>query len=127
MSPLGCLDTYITFNVEQIPDLKQKAYVAKLIGKHPTYRYKRLFCNLTGTHTKIKNKPVIRYTADVDDYGVYECCIKFFWKDSKDYIIRRRTFFCMYDGERYDINSSQVLPAIEWIHRYLRDYNSDAV
>lgn len=62
------LDTWYECDVLDLPKTKVKVYVAKIIGKHPEYVFKRDFVHLT----RRKKAAHWHYIADVDNYGVYE-------------------------------------------------------
>lgn len=92
--------------------------MAKILGKHPEYMFKRQFVHLTCR----KMGAIWHYVADVDDYGVYECCIKRYEdKPNGTFLGQTRTWFLMFDGVRYNILRKEgVLPTWESLRQYLR-------
>ena len=62
------------------------------------------------------------YTANVDNYGVYECSVKRV-EDMPDGLMlgRTRSWFIMFDGERYDLPAGKVKGAYLWLRDYLRN------
>ena len=111
------LDTFYEFDVLEIPNTRVQAYVDNIIGRHPKYVYKRKFTHLT----RRKKPGGYRYVADVEYFGVYEQSVKRY-EDIPDgeLIERTRSWFVMYDGERYDIFSWNVMVAVLWLREYLR-------
>ena len=111
-------DSFYDFFVKDIPDACTKVYVAKILGKHPEYKYRREFVPLK----QYAASDGFDYIADVDDFGVYECSVKRY-KDGPDGILveRDRTWFMMFDGVAYKLRAELVMDTWRWLENFLED------
>ena len=121
---------YYGFEVKAIPNAHHRAYMAKIICSHPEYILDRQFLDLR----RITKDDGWYYSADLEDFGVYEYSVKWFSdqktdKDSDGYLYRYRGWFVQIDGfvHHYIKERKDVLPELRKLKRFLREIEgSDA-
>ena len=112
------MDSTYEFYVKEAPDTCAKVYVAKILGGHPDYIYRREFAPLT----QFTTPGGFHYMAEVDDFGVYECSVKRYEDEPDgDLVERDRTWFMMFDGVAYQLKPELVMDTWRWLENFLED------
>ena len=116
---MGMEKTLYEFKVDKRPGAISKKYVAKILGSHPKYGFQRAFAPLRCTGNC---GDALGYAAEVDDFGVYECSVKWFEgiPDGR-FLGRKVTWFVMFDGlVDHEVPKEEVLEEVKFIKRFLR-------
>ena len=127
------LPCFYDFFVPASPDAHSRVYVAKILGRDPKYVFKRKFLPLSGSEKDGGQK----YWTVLDDYGVYECAVKWFAnanddddadrKDNDRFLFCNRDWFVVMDGaiDHHIQYRCGVLPELEKLKEYLRSQGGD--
>ena len=122
------IPTSFFLDVEGIPNARHRVYVAKIIGSHPEYILERQFLDLECTSAD----NVWYYSAELEDYGVYEYSVKWFSDYKKDedddgFLYGYRGWFMVVYGfiHHYIPLRDSVLPELQKLKKYLRKMKGD--
>lgn len=115
--------SFYDFHVKESPDTCTQVYVAKILGGHPEYKFRREFVPLTRSASSGGSN----YIADVEDFGVYEKRVKWFEAEPDGVLVdRERTWFLMFDGVDYEIKQDFVMDTWRWLTKFLAGREDDA-
>ena len=112
------VDYIYDFEIKDEPGIRTDVYVAKIVGEHPDYIYRREFV-IVNQHATADGH---RYEPELDDYGVYECSVKSFEdRPGGRFLGRSRQWFLLFDCAPYEIPEQTVMDTWRWLSKFLAE------